>query len=578
MPIKKLDLQTCNQIAAGEIVENPSSVVKELIENALDAGAKRLRIIIKKGGLEEITVMDDGCGIPADELRLSLERHATSKITTLKDLQKIGTLGFRGEALPSIAAVSELSITTHCEGEISGSYILLEGGKEKVFKEVGFPRGTKVTVKNIFYNTPARLKFLKGVPAETTRLTRIVNLLALSRPDVSFTLEREGRTILETPGDSNLLNTIIKIYGHDLAKQLKHLNFENDAFSVNGYISNPSFSTHSKRYQHFFVNKRYVQSKLLDDILNNSFSRLVTAKRYPVAFLYLSLLPNNLDINVHPTKLQIRFFEEEAIKNFLEKALQEIFFSNYNLPSFQVRGFQNSRSEKENPPIVSPAAKPKVSPNEENFIVKDKTESYQQVLGRTEIGALFASSTLILGQLFGTYILLQQENELIFIDQHAAHERVIWEKLNKEEEQIPCQEVLLFHFELPPMQADKLSNKMEVLAEIGLRIEQFGNNTFIIRAVPLCLQNFFSPEMILDILGEDDTFFQFSSANFKKETILRLSCKTAIKANHELTTKEIEALLKQLEKCNNPYFCPHGRPVMFKMKKYDLEKQFKRRG
>ena len=213
MPIKKLDLQTCNQIAAGEIVENPSSVVKELIENALDAGAKRLRIIIKKGGLEEITVMDDGCGIPADELRLSLERHATSKITTLKDLQKIGTLGFRGEALPSIAAVSELSITTHCEGEISGSYILLEGGKEKVFKEVGFPRGTKVTVKNIFYNTPARLKFLKGVPAETTRLTRIVNLLALSRPDVSFTLEREGRTILETPGDSNLLNTIIKIYG-----------------------------------------------------------------------------------------------------------------------------------------------------------------------------------------------------------------------------------------------------------------------------------------------------------------------------------------------------------------------------
>lgn len=591
MSIKKLDLQTCNQIAAGEIVENPSSIVKELLENALDAGAKRLRISIKKGGLEEITVQDDGCGIPSAELRLSLERHATSKIVALEDLQKIDTLGFRGEALPSIASVSKLSIATRCEEEESGSYILLEGGKEKKFKEVGLPRGTKVTVRDIFYNAPARLKFLKGAPAETARITKIVNMLALSRPEVSFTLEREGKVYLETPGDGNLLNALIKIYGHDLARQLRPLNFGREGFLISGYVSNPHFSIHSKKYQHFFVNKRYVQSRLLQEILNKRFSCLVTSQRFPVAFLSLFLLPHNLDINVHPTKLQIRFYEEKVVNDFLEEALDEVFFPQQDQnhqSDFETRVAQKTKDIDEKPTKHSLTSRPVAPPvpfsenqflNEKSFIVKDKTQNYPQVLDNTETGAgaILVSPTIILAQLFNTYILLQQEDELIFVDQHAAHERIIWEKLIQEEEQLSYQEVLPFPFKLPLAQAEDLSNKMELLAETGLKIEQFGNNTFIIRAVPLCLQNFFSPEMILDIL-EDETFLQLSGANFKKEAVLRLSCKTAIKANHRLTTKEIEALLEQLGRCENPFFCPHGRPVIFKMKKYELEKQFKRRG
>ena len=325
MTIRKLDIVTTEQIAAGEVVENPSSIVKELVENSLDAGAQKIKVSFKEGGLKEITIIDDGTGIPSQEVRLALERHATSKIASFEDLGNIHTLGFRGEALPSIAAVSRLSIITRHRAEESGVHAYFEGGKEKTFQETGFAAGTKITVQDLFYNTPARLKFLKGIPAETTKIYRTIHRLALSRPDVSFLLQREGDLLLETIGDGDLLNAIVKIYGGELARELLALDFKEGSLSLRGYVSNPSFSRRSRNRQLFLVNQRYVRSRLLSEALDRSYARIVTAKRFPAAFLFLTVPPEKLDVNVHPAKIEVRFQDTEAVRLFLEQSLQEAF-------------------------------------------------------------------------------------------------------------------------------------------------------------------------------------------------------------------------------------------------------------
>ena len=598
MPIHKLDARISEQIAAGEVVENPASVVKELVENSLDAGAKRIKVIFKKGGLQEITVIDDGSGIPAGEVRLALERHATSKISSLQDLQAICTLGFRGEALPSIASVSRMSISTRHRSEETGRYIFLEGGVEKESKEIGFPPGTRITVKDLFYNTPARLKFLKGVAAEAGKISRIIHLLALSSPNTAFSLIKQNEVLLELPGDGKLLNVISKIFGNDLARELVPLHFESADFTLKGYVSNPAYSRNSRNYQLFYINGRYVRSQLIQNALDRSFASIVTAKRYPVAFLYLDIAPENIDVNVHPSKIEVRFHQEERVRLFLEQSLKEAFTPAYFFPMVQK---QNTRYKDTSPEITAKQAI-KVGFNREDTV---KDNSYHEDIRRNLQLQIAESRTpfpekniinsalsaepftgrcfdgLIKGQVFSTYIAVQKEDKLILIDQHAAHERVIWEKLQqrkeKEEKEQYVQEILPLAVELPLQIAETVKDKLELLRDLGLEMEQFGNNTVIIRAVPFFLREIITAELMLDIL-EEVSDPALTEGEFQKEILLSLSCKTAIKANEHLTIEEINSLLAQLEKCKNPFFCPHGRPVAIKIEKYDIEKHFKRRG
>ncbi|MGI6307823.1 MAG: DNA mismatch repair endonuclease MutL [Dethiobacteria bacterium] len=589
MIIRKLDSRTADQIAAGEVVENPSSLVKELVENSLDAGAQRIRVLLQKGGLQEITVIDDGMGIPSQEVHRALERHATSKIACPEDLERIQTLGFRGEALPSIASVSRLSITTRHQDEESGVYVFFEGGREKIFKEIGFAIGTKVTVRDLFYNTPARLKFLKGIPAETAKVTRTIHRLALSRPDVSFALFREGELLLETTGDGHLLNVIVKIYGSALGRELTALNFSTAELTLSGYISNPSFSRRSRNLQSFFVNQRYVQSPLLRKALERSYARIVTSRRYPVAFLFLNLPPENIDVNVHPSKIEVRFRHEEAVQNFLEQSFREAFSPNYFISKSSSKSAQNKTSlhqtslpEKDGN-VKEQSASFSTHPDfQDNFTFKNK-----QVPANNKISTPLKNKSLtenvfdgfILGQVFGTYLVLIKDDNLIFVDQHAAHERVLWEKLQLQEKggKQYVQKILPFTLELPPLAAEEFQEKMKPLRDIGLEIEPFGHNTFIIRAVPFFIKDVFSAEMCRDIF-EDLSQKALADREFLKETLLQLACKAAVKANQVLTLEEIKSLLEQLENCANPFFCPHGRPVMFKITKAEMEKQFKRRG
>ena len=601
MPIHKLDIRISEQIAAGEIVENPASVVKELVENSLDAGAKRIKVIFKRGGLQEITVIDDGSGIPAGEVRLALERHATSKISSLQDLQAICTLGFRGEALPSIASVSRMSISTRHRNEETGRYIFLEGGVEKETKEIGFPPGTRITVKDLFYNTPARLKFLKGVASEAGKISRIIHLLALSRPDTAFSLIKQNEVILELPGEGKLLNVISIIFGNDLARELVPLHFESAEFILKGYVSNPAYSRNSRNYQLFYINGRYIRSQLIQKALDRSFAGIVTSKRYPVAFLFLDIAPENLDVNVHPSKIEVRFHQEERVRLFLEQSLKEAFTPAYFLPIVYK---QNIRDKDTSPEITAKQdIKEDFHPEDTIKTVKDNSyhdytrRNLQLQVAESRIpfsekniinSALSAEpftgrcfDGLIKGQVFSTYIAVQKEDKLILIDQHAAHERVIWEKLQqrkqKEEKEQYIQEILPLAVELPLQIADTVKDKLALLRELGLEMEQFGNNTVIIRAVPFFLRDIITAELILDIL-EEVSDPALTEGEFQKEILLSLSCKTAIKANEHLTIEEINSLLAQLEKCKNPFFCPHGRPVAIKIEKYDIEKHFKRRG
>ncbi|NLX91308.1 MAG: DNA mismatch repair endonuclease MutL [Firmicutes bacterium] len=585
MPIKKLPPETANQIAAGEVVENPASVVKELVENALDAGAGRIRVLLQQGGLREITVIDNGSGIPPGELRLAVERHATSKILDIGDLGSVLTLGFRGEALPSIASVSRLTITSRHYEDEAGASIFLEGGVEKDFKEIGFPVGTRVTVQDLFFNTPARRKFLKGISAETAKVSRMMQVLSLSRPDVSFTLEREKGVLWETSGDGNLKNVILTLFGHDLGKQLIPLDFTEKEYRLRGYVSDPTSFRNNRGFQFFYVNGRAVQSKPLRESLDKSYSSLITSKKYPLAFLFLSLPPADIDVNVHPSKTEIRLYQEELVRSFLVKSLSAAFQGGRRFPVYNWRGETIQTEKKTDSCPQKVQIQENILAYGENELEEKPGYFNREHLLKSEKPALNKEPLLekpfydmIVGQAFGTYILLQKGEDLLFMDQHAAHERILWERVQQTNSDLlqGSQIALPLPFELPLYIAEEIYGKLNLLEEIGLELERFGHNTFIIRTVPLFLKDVFYPEMLLDLF-EKLTSQPLKREDFQKEALLQLSCKAALKANKALTTEEIRALLEQLEKCRDPFFCPHGRPVFFKMNKAELEKYFKRR-
>ncbi len=592
MTIRKLDLQTTNQIAAGEVVENPASVVKELVENALDAGARRISLSLREGGLEEITVTDNGSGLRQAELRLALERHATSKITRLEDLDSISSLGFRGEALPSIASVSQMSITTRHDSETVGSRLCLEGGKETEFLEMGFPRGTRVTVQNLFFNTPPRKKFLKSISAETARTLKILQGLALSRPDVAFSLQKDGRNVLQTPGDGRLYNTIVSIFGSEMARQLLPLPEEQDSaglYRLKGYISHPGFTKKNRSEQLFFVNHRYVKSALLREALAHAFSSFVTSKRYPIAFLYLSLPPAETDVNVHPTKTEIRFHREKELGTFLRQALREGFATRTphettyrdRVPPDSVecreRKIFDSGCIQERQLHFDEPQPARAAPPAQDILLRDGFAAAERPVPGSDMGAQGLAYDRIIGQLFNTYILIQQADKLLIIDQHAAHERIIWERMQQSaSRELPRQNIIPQAVELSPALAEQVAASLEVLAELGLEIEQFGNHTFIIRTVPVFLKEKVSGELLRDMLEALPLEAKSDFQALQKAILLQVSCKGSVRARQRLSREEMVVLLEELQACTHPFYCPHGRPVLYRLAEKDLAKHFLR--
>ena len=449
---------------------------------------------------------------------------------------------------------------------------------------------------------------MKGVPAETARVTRIVHLLALSRPDVSFSLLKESGPLLETSGDGRLFNVIVNLYGTSLARELIPLDFQGEEIALKGYISNPSFSRNSRIFQVFFVNNRFVRNQLMKGILDNSFSRIVTSRKYPAAFLFLSVDPENIDVNVHPSKTEIRFNREEMVQKYLEECLRQAFSPYYFIPRVQKNNKLQPEMEEKKIPlkgIKRETVKAGISEEiERDEALQPNNNLYQERIkesgnqrnydsfqdfdtGKTPkapklAARLFTGKPLpgtIKGQIFGTYILLEEEEGLILIDQHAAHERILWEEIERNEKSREhyLQEIIPFPLEVPSFMAEELTDKVHLLREIGLEMEQFGNNTFIIRAVPFFLKDVFSADMIFSIL-ENCSGLALTGREYQKQTLLKIACKTAVKANRIFTMEEMRNLLVQLGQCKNPYYCPHGRPVMIKLKKNDIEKYFKRQG
>ncbi len=599
MPIKKLDARTANQIAAGEVVENAASVVKELIENALDAGARRINIAVRGGGLEEISVTDDGSGILKADLRLALQRHATSKINRIEDLETITSLGFRGEALPSIASVSRLTLNTKHPAEEVGNQIVIEGGREIDFQERGLPPGTRVTVKDLFFNTPVRKKFLKSVAAETARTTKIVQNLALSRPDVAFSLERNRQHVLHTPGDGDIFNAILSIYGQELGSQLVPLDdaAQDSAgpYRLQGFVSQPKFSRNNRNYQLFFVNRRYVQSRLMGEELDLAFSRVVTSRRFPMAFLFLTLPPGEIDVNVHPTKTEIRFHRGNAVRSFLRKTLEDGFSSRrpYALPgqpAEQKTGEKRDAGDAEEADEAVPGINEQQQFSltetrpEQNSTVLDQLVPYERASpglalpDQVSTVPGFFDYDLLLGQLFHTYILIQQDNRLLFIDQHAAHERIIWEQMEQtgQREQLK-QQIIPQAVELSPATAEHVVAAMDLFAELGLELEQFGDRTFVIRTVPVFIRERVTGELLQDILEAVTREPGNDLQAIQKALLIQISCKGSVKARQKLSREEMESLLQQLKACRQPFYCPHGRPVVFQLEEKEIEKQFKRR-
>lgn len=550
-----LDEFIVSKIAAGEVVERPASVVKELVENSIDAGSKKIVVEVKGGGRKFIRVTDDGLGMTKDEAALALERHSTSKIREEKDLYTITTLGFRGEALPSIASVSRLEISTKRKGAV-GIILKAEGGKIKEIKEAGIPDGTTVIVRDLFYNTPARLKFLKSKTTEIGHIGNIVSQFIFSHPEISFKLTSDGNELLSSPGNGSLSDSVACVYGTDISKNLIPIDFIQDSITVNGATVRPTISRIDRGYQSFFVNKRYVRNSLLSRALEEAFRDLIPKGRYPVAVVFIDLPSNQVDVNVHPTKREIKFVNTQKVLNTVTSA---------------IRGAL-SKVQKEQIKISEPFYEKTLEPSSAEIDV-----FFREVMEPLTDESL-ASKWFPLAQLFNTYIIATGGEALVLVDQHAAHERVIYDSL-RGKRTLGAQNLLISeNIELPPALSMVLMEKIDILKSYGFDIEHFGKDTFIVRAVPAPLSKISPKEVLIDMLTELKNLGKTTQLDQLEEKIRAvIACHGATRAGDKLEHVEMQSLLQQLSKTENPTTCPHGRPTMIELSKVELEKMFKRK-
>lgn len=650
--IRVLDKSIADKIAAGEVIDRPVSIIKELLENSLDAGADSITVEIRNGGKSYIRVTDNGCGIESDQVEIAFRRHATSKISSEKDLDAIGTLGFRGEALASICAVSRVELITKTRDARTGQKIAVDGSRIVENTATGCPDGTTVTVRDLFYNVPARRKFMGSDSAETRRIVDMVSRISVAYVDVKITLINGNRTVFATRGNGNIYNNIIKIYGSDIGRDLLPVDGRQGDFIIRGFVSPPSESAPSRNKQIFCVNGRVVSSKVLEKGLEDAYREKLFAGRFPVAFLFLSLPPEKLDVNVHPTKKEIRFDDDFEVEDFVRTNVSKALRVKESLPQIRSENLKHrvsvgeeqtaytgiSKHESTGAEPVLPGEKPaaalcmyysgeKNAPAESRIPVKNAAGSAApQAAGsiadaavpavpvvkvreqgeQVEIKSLLSEmreerqdaeqrdremtpkkpdsrgfdfrELHYMGALFNTYIMACDENDFYLIDQHAAHERVFYEKLLRqynEREKIRQQLLLPVSMSVSANVTVTEDVWLEDVQSMGYDIEFFGNNTYIVREIPAFMELREAEDFLTDFFKELESKPDLTDRNVLEKIIMR-SCKSAVKGGDVLTEAEIDGLIKDLSACVNPFSCPHGRPTFIRMTRYEIEKLFKR--
>ncbi|MBR6273697.1 MAG: DNA mismatch repair endonuclease MutL [Lachnospiraceae bacterium] len=650
--IKLLDKDTINKIAAGEVVERPASVVKELIENSIDSGADIITCEIKEGGKSYIRISDNGSGFEKDDIKLAFLRHSTSKISCEEDLEHIKSLGFRGEALSSISSVSKLELLSKKKDDFLGNRYVIEGGAEKSFSEAGCPDGTTIIVRELFFNTPARRKFLKSTNTEAGYISDIVNRLAISHPEISFRFINQGKTILFTNGNGNEKDALYQIYGRDVASNLIKIDYNTDAFSVNGYVGKPAILRGNRICENYYINGRYSKSAIITKSIEEAYKGYAMHNKYPFTSLHFVFPLEKLDINVHPAKMEVRIADgdfyyakifqlvsdalhssnlivdatigketkSEAVvtkpdfnsvpQSFEEKRLENT-ARNLNLQK-DMFGSKNEEDIIREKPVYSV----KIDQAKENDLISNASGEKDEKLSdyhKEETNIKETISTIvskpyvnnvpdnfeqlsfigkenflkeenlvkhrIVGQVFGTYWIVEMDDNMFMIDQHAAHEKVLYERTMKRYKEDRMGSQALFPsliVTLSLSEVEVLNRYMDYFTRLGFEIESFGDREYQISAVPVDLFDYSSDVFFHDILDQLTNSPLKGEIDIVINKIATMSCKAAIKGNTRISTAEAEALIKELLSLENPYHCPHGRPVIISMSKYEIEKKFKR--
>lgn len=598
--IKALSKDIADKIAAGEVVERPLSIVKELLENSIDSGADNITVEIQKGGKEYIRVSDNGCGIPKEELSLAFTRYATSKIAEEKDLNNILTLGFRGEALASIASVSETELVSRTEDSKIGAKIRIVAEETKYIEDTACEKGTTIVVRNLFFNIPARKKFLKPDNTEAALITDYVSKMALAYPSVKLRLISNGNVLFSTPGKGDLKQTILTVYSPKMAQSLIDIAFEDteNNYRIRGYISQPTESRTNRKWQIFFVNGRLIKSKLLETAISDAYHDKLFEGHYPLVFLFLDVDPSTLDVNIHPHKTEIRFYNEQNLSDFIIRSVRKALLKpesldyHSNKHSAEKQEVAETVTEPSNEPVLTALIKQTTADSsyKENIFadlryeeeiketaVQEEITEYTEIKKEKTEKAFFTMLEYI-GQAFDTYLICKDTENVYFIDQHAAHERVMYETLlghfNKERNAVQS---LITPIVIELTKAEMVSAKdaMPIAEDMGFEIREFGPASYAITGIPSCLSISEAEDFINSFFDAAEEFK--SNIQLKKEEITSKSCKAAVKAHDRLNEAEIRKLFSDLDLCENPFSCPHGRPVFLRFSNYEIERMFKRK-
>jgi len=608
--IRLLSETVASQVAAGEVVERPASVVKELVENSLDAGARKIDVVIRRGGISLVRVIDDGCGMDRDDALLSLERHATSKIRSAADLQAVATLGFRGEALPSIASVSRFRLTTRESGAIAGTEIIVNGGKIDVVRDGGEAPGTQVEVRSLFYNLPARRKFLRSENTESRNIEHQIHLQAIGHPEIGFSLMRDDRILFQLPATATLGDRIRDLYGVELLQRLVEVNgAPSPKIGISGFIGQAGLSRQTRSQQLVFVNGRAIESSLITGAVREGYHTALMKGQYPVTFLFVELDPSAVDVNVHPAKREVRFRDPKGVREAVVRCIQQTLeharagwqekfsapvrgpaaavsakaFPDLSLRS-EVTAPEETHRELPHLGAVAGVADPGPAPSEivgqvpqRHFDSAGDAAAVQPKQRVTKPAQQFE----IIGVLSKLYVLMENASGLVLVDQHAAHERVLFEELRRrmEEQGVPTQKLLLPQtFDVPPRDADWIEHNLSVLQRMGIGIESFGPDTFKIDSLPSFLDVSDAAQFMRKVIDDLKSAGNSASAmRLGEEMIAKSVCRHAVKANDPLRYPEVEKLIRDLLDCDLPYCCPHGRPTMIQISLAELEKKFGRK-
>lgn len=639
--IELLDKNTIDKIAAGEVVERPASIVKELVENAIDARSTIINVEIKEGGIGFIRITDNGHGIPKDQIQKAFLRHSTSKIRSVDDLLTIGSLGFRGEALSSISAVAQVELITKTPGSLTGSRYIIEGGQEKLLEEIGAPEGTTIIIRNVFFNIPARRKFLKSATTEAGYISSLMERLAISHPDIAFNFIQNGQVKIHTAGNGKIKDIAFSLFGRDITNNLNNIDIDDSGIKINGFICKPVVSRGNRNYENYFINGRYIKNNIIARAIEDAYKPYMMQHRYPFTLLLIDIPGDMVDVNVHPSKQEVRFDNGELIYSVVYKAIFDALSKKDLIPEVSFEDLKEKREK--TPEIKAVHIEPFESKRLENLessrtdgkdfdttdlrttdnnissIVREesvyksdktlfskenrvKSNIINDISNNTEfnitdniiscddkkvqqlsldiIAEDFASKPeiKIIGQVFDTYWIVEFEEKLYIIDQHAAHEKVLYERIMKELNSKEHSSQLLspsIIITLSPQEELILKDYMEEFTSLGFVVEPFGGSEYAISAVPVNIFNLDVKDIFIDML-DGLTDGRAVAGQVIRDKMATMACKAAVKGNNRLSTIEAKTLIEEMFSLDNPYNCPHGRPTVISMSKYELEKKFKR--